>query len=216
MRCLLSENTDISPLYHFKHLEKMIWCENSVALELAKFPALHEFYFDAIQHNIDFKNNKIKILGADHILDLLFLKDFPSVEELTLRVYLGSNLQGIEQLTKLNNLTIHSAKKITDIQHISQCFNLATFEFESFNKNLDLSPLSTTNLCGLYLHNAIKTCSFVEQMQCLTNITIKEILDDDLLPLLNSKTLDYAYLYKHKKSYNCSKKVFQERFPSQA
>lgn len=215
VRCLLSENTDISPLYHFKNLETLMWRENPIALELAKFPKLNEFYFDGTKQNIDFKNNNIKILGADSVSDLSFLQDFSNVEKLILRVYRGTDLKGIEQLTKLNDLTISSAKKITDIQNISQCYNLIVFEFEGFDKNLDLSPLSVTNIWGLYLHNVIKTCDFVEQMQCLTNITIKEILDDDLLPLLNSKTLDYVYLYKHKKSYNCSKKVFQERFPIQ-
>lgn len=215
VRCSLHKDTDISPLYRFENLEKLTWGENAIALELGKFPQLKKFYFDGTkQHQIDFRNKQIRTLGVDGVADLSFLKDFPSVEKLILRAYRGTDLKGIGHLTRLNDLDILGAKKITDIQHLAECLDLEFFWFECFDKNLDLSPLSATNICGLYLHNAIKTCDFVWGMKGLKNITIKEVLDDDLLPLIHSETLEHVYLYKHKKSYNCSKKAFEERFPN--
>lgn len=214
VHCVLSEDTDISPLYGFERLEVLLWGEQKVPISLGKFSQLREFSFEAKKHKVDFSGSglfSLEVLGGS---DLNFLTRVPKLQKLTLRGYNGEDLKGIEHLKYLEDITIRGAKKLNNLKNITQCHQLKVFCLEYVAKNLNLSWLSSTNIEYLYIYNAVGTCAFVEKMQRLEYLMIKEVLDNDLTLIFNNNTLKEVYLLVHKKSYSHSKAELLQRFGS--
>lgn len=210
MHCLLSEETDISPLYDLEHLEFVQWWAKKplIIANFLKLECLHCIY----PEKIHFESKKLKKLYITGAKSLLFLNKLPNLISLEIRDYKNENLSGIEKLIHLEDLTIRLAKKLLTLDEIKQCKSLKILTLENVNHNIDLSILSYLNIEELYLHFSIKNCDFIKTMKYLTTFLCREIVNNDLSPMFASKTLLNAYLYKHKKSYNYTKEEFNRRF----
>lgn len=211
LSCRLAKSVDIQPIYNLQQLEWLQWWSDN-EIDISRFPKLKTlacFYSD----NIKFSHNNLDYL---HIVDapqLAFLDKTPNLKKLELRSYLGEDLSRINHLNNLEDLIIKPAKKLINIEDITKCENLRSLELEGVNKQIDLSVLSKCeNIKGLYLHMNIENCLFLKEMKKIESFVCKDILDNDLSPIFESTSLSYVYLYKYKRTYNYSKKEFNERF----
>lgn len=206
----LHKDTDISPLYALQNLQMIEWWTKTplVTSRFVNLKTLSVIYPEII----DFQGNKINNLSISDIKNLDFLSDLPHINTLTIRNFKAENLLGIERAKNLEKLTIMGAKKLIGLDGIGSCKSLKALTLEHINKDVDLSSLANSEISEIYLHLSIDNCQFVQQMEHLNTFLCKEIKNNDLSPLFESKTLQNAYLYKYKKSYNYPESVFKQRF----
>ena len=207
--CRLHPQTDLSPVYALENLHSLRWLPDR-EIDIARFPHLknlqtaHAF---ASLHSPTLEN-----LTLSAPANLLFLAQMPNIRALEIRDYAGSSLQGLESLSRLENLIIRYGRKLADFGALAQCPHLAALEMEGIPPDADLSPLARCpRLHTLHLHT-LADCAFVAAMPSLQDFICKDIANNDLTPLLCSPTLRYVYLAKHKRAYNVSKQELAQRF----
>lgn len=136
--------------------------------------------------------------------DLFKIKDVNSLVELRIKTSSIETLEGIEQLINIEKLSLGNCKKLYYIEQLNNLINLNTLEFDScpsiqdFNKLIALNKLQTLilNSCG-----NIQSVGFMQNFSSLAKLSMlgnTNIVDGNLLPLSNIKTLEHS----HKKHYN--------------
>jgi len=108
------------------------------------------------------------------------------------------NLDGITNLTKLENLNIGSSTQITDISPLSKLSNIKTLEIENFKSVKDFSSISKmTDLIGLGLNGGMYSVLKLDNLKPIEHLVNLEylqlistrIMDKSIDPLLNLKKL---------------------------
>ncbi|PJK07489.1 hypothetical protein CO614_05380 [Lysobacteraceae bacterium NML120232] len=211
LSCNLASDANVSALYVLPDLQFLQWWSDS-PLDISQLSRLERLscFGETLPEAGSSTLRQLHIGGAK---DLRFLQKLPALQNLELRDFSGSTLAGIVEAKQLRSITIKSSKRLDCIKALQQCPVLESLELEAIGKDVELSILaSCKGLKELYLHIPIASCSFLRGMENLSTLVCKEVLDNDLAPIFESKTLRYVHLYKHKKAYNYSKQELQERF----
>ncbi len=144
---------------------------------------------------------------STNTFDLEQTSFLPNLNKLILTQLKLSSLNGIENLTKLENLAINFCPKLIDISNISKCLKLKKIEFDTCKKIENFESLSALKeVKGLVLGNcgSISSLNFIKDMSGLKFLSFvnTNIIDGDLtecLKLQNVGTND-------KKHYNVNSK----------
>lgn len=181
-------------------LMKMTWLEE---LEISNYK---DRKLDLIAIN-EMKNLRKLSMQQIPIVSLTHLSNLTNLEKLKL-IKLGINdLNGIEYLRKLENLTINYCSKLKDISGISACTQLKKLEFNMCKKIEKYEKLSDLkNLKGLVINSCgeVSSLKFIKDMSGLKFLSFVDtnIIDGDLTPCLR---LEYVGT-QDRKHYNVKAK----------
>lgn len=225
-----ANKVNINVLQRFEDLEGLIWqipipkgadlsalkaigmkylsiSQPNLIIDLGSFPDLEyfEFFFsDKITgYNNARKLRSIRITGLS--VDLGFLGVVKNLIELDIVRSNIESLAGIEKSAKLEELSLIRCGKLADISHAASLKRLHTFSTEGSNQLTDLSVLREFNsLKTLWLKaNKIESCTFIPSMKSIEFASINaEIIDNDLSPFLQSKTLEEVWFSPMKRTYS--------------
>ncbi len=235
--CGYIEPCNINLLSEIKNLEELrIWTDNQFYIDFSYFPSLirAEFYDSNLICNI----NHLINLREVHIYNLKSkeLEEFSNMtnlEKITLWDASSRSLKGLSELKSIRSINLVRLKNITDLSCINKLRKLIELnlyscnKLENINAIIDLKKLKTlriekckyiTDLSSIVPNNSIEfiyistlsNLDFILQMKKLKKIVFHNLLDNDLLPLLESNTLEHASFIS-KKGYAYNEKEINSR-----
>lgn len=121
-----------------------------------------------------------------------------------------TDLSCINKLRKLIELNLYSCNKLENINAIIDLKKLKTLRIEKCKYITDLSSIVPNNSIEFIYISTLSNLDFILQMKKLKKIVFHNLLDNDLLPLLESNTLEHASFIS-KKGYAYNEKEINSR-----
>lgn len=117
-----------------------------------------------------------------------------------------TDLSCINKLRKLIELNLYSCNKLENINAIIDLKKLKTLRIEKCKYITDLSSIVPNNSIEFIYISTLSNLDFILQMKKLKKIVFHNLLDNDLLPLLESNTLEHASFISKKDTHIMKKK----------
>ncbi len=121
-----------------------------------------------------------------------------------------TDLSCINKLKKLKELNLYSCNKLKNINAIIDLKKLKTLRIEKCKHITDLSSIVPNNSIEFIYISTLSNLDFILQMKKLKKIVFYNLLDNNLLPLLESNTLEHAS-FTSKKGYAYDEKEINSR-----
>ena len=235
--CGYIESCNINQLSKIKNLEDLrIWTDNKFYIDFSYFPSLirAEFYDSNMIRNI----NHLVNLREIHIYNLKSkeleeFKNMTNLEKITLWDASSRSLKGLSELKNICIINLVRLKKLTDLSHINKlnrlkelnvysCNNLKSvnaiidlkrlkiLRIEKCKYIIDLSSIIPNNSIEFIYISTLSNLDFILQMNKLKRIVFHNLLDNNLLPLLKSNTLEHVSFIS-KKGYEYNEKEINSR-----
>lgn len=203
----IPKGTNLTALMAHENLKFLSIDHPNLAIDLTSFPVLEyfEFCFSEAITGFDRASKFLRHVKVSRLsTDLKFLGAVKNLIKLDIVRSSIDSLSGIEKITKLEDLSLLLCRKLNNISHVKELKKLHTLSNEGCSRLSDYSAAQDFNaLRTLWLKTPkIESCGFISKMKSIEFVSINaEILDNDLSPLLESKTLEEVWFSPNKKSY---------------
>lgn len=201
---------DISPIYYLSDLETIsLETDESAAIHFDRFPKLKDLAFewrpkcDSLFGCTQLESLNIHGYKAK-TNDLLHFSNLTNLKWLGLVTSPIQSLAGIENLQKLEVLSLNYMSKLTDIEHLKYLKNLVNLEFESCKSIASYEPISKLKqLKRLSLDKmgdipTVQPFSILENLEKLSFLEKTTITDGNLASLLNLTKLIKLHITRRK------------------
>lgn len=203
----IPKGTDMAPLMAQSELKYLSIVQPKLGLDLAAFPQLEYFGFQFSEDITGYARasaslRKVRVSGLAG--DLTFLGAVKGLVQLEIVRSDIESLAGLQAVAKLEELTLVLCRKLGDISQAASLKKLRSLSIDGSSGLTDLSAARHFDaLQSLWLKaKAIESCGFIAGMASLTFASINaEIMDNDLSPLLQSKSLREVWFSPAKRSY---------------
>ena len=203
----IPKKADLSALKAHAGMKYLSIIQPNLIIDLKSFPDLEYlgFFFSETITGYDkaSKLSYIRVTGLS--ADLGFLGAVKNLIKLDIVRSNIESLAGIEKSAKLEELSLIRCGKLADVSHAASLKKLHTFSAEGSNELTDLSVMQKFNsLKTLWLKaKKIESCTFIPSVKSIEFASINaEIMDNDLSPFLQSKTLKEVWFSPMKRTYS--------------
>lgn len=146
--------------------------------------------------------------------DLAFVASLRNLDSLWLARPAMRVIRGLGASASLRSLEIHHASKLEGFESLPA--SLASIRIDKCRKFADTDSLaSAPGLRSVYVEK-LPSLRFVREMKRLDSISFGNVVDGDLGPLLESRTLESVHFYPERKSYSHSLGEVRDRIGSRA
>ncbi len=202
----IAKQADFSGLYGHRGLKYLSIVQPNLTIDLSSFPNLEYFSFLFSEGVSGFEGvkNLRSIKVSKLTSDLGFLGAVKSLVQLSVERSSIESLAGIERIESLQDLSLTLCAKLSHIADASLLKKLKTLRIDGARRLTDLSVLDQfDSLETLWIQmKAIDSCGFISRMKSLRFASLNaEIGDDDLSPILDSKTMKEVWFSPSKKTY---------------
>lgn len=204
----IKKETNLSALMAHGNLKYLSIIEPNLAIDLASFPVLEylDIFFSEDITGFDKASKFLRHIRVSGLsADLRFLGAVKNLIKLTLVRSKTESLSGIQEIAKLEELSMMHCRNLSDISHAAKLKNLHTMSIEGSNRMSDFSAVQDFKaLRTLWLKTKkIESCRFISAMKSISFVSINAVIaDNDLSPLVESKTLEEVWFDPNKKSYS--------------
>lgn len=201
--------------YDYKFINKLTNLE-ALSLDIPFAKEIDLTYLGNLKH-LDVTVDKLKVIGIEQLSNLEFIglfdfkdKNFDRIRDLTnlnrLMVKTASvkNLEGLENLQKLDEILLANCRSLRDISQLTNLSKIKKIFFDGCSKIYDydiLGEIPSLEEIAFVDCKVIKSIKFFDNLPNLKKLVIKGtsiIEDNDVLP---AKRLPLIHYY-HRKSYN--------------
>lgn len=202
----IPKQADLSALFAHRGLKYLSIVKPNLAIDLAFFPKLEllDFSFSERISGYEMAKNLRYIKVSKLPANLSFLGAVKNLVTLDVTRSNIESLSGIENIANLENLSLRLCTKLTDISHAAGLKKLKSLHMDGTSKLTDISILGEfESLVSLWLHSKrIDSCGFIAAMKSLEFANLNtEVGDNDLSPVLKSKTLKEIRFSPMKRTY---------------
>lgn len=212
----LSKSSKITGIYSLENVKDFGWnATEKFPIDFSNFSQLESLRiyhfpqmtnFNSLQN---LKNLSIQSLKAN---DLTFIEELKRLENLSiLRGDLVST-EGLKNSENLKEIELRYLSKLSDIEDLALNPNVRKLSIEACKKLTDYSILSKNKGIEFLsiFSSKLDSLNFVKDMKSIEYISFSDLVDGDLTPLLESKTLSEVRFYPQKKHYSHSEQEINE------
>jgi hypothetical protein len=209
LSCRIAEPSDLSHLYSLRGLTEL-WLRTSLPpLDLHHFPHLQSLLLGRTRLRAGHCLSELKrIVVVDYTNDLApELVAIPNLREIEMRGCKAASIDGFDRYPNIRSITLSYPQALARLNEVAASKTLERFCLErpSGGRLDDLSALGDSkSLESVWiLQKEIASCEFVRHMPKLHSFYCNaSIRDNDLQPILDSKSLRDVQIRPLKKSYS--------------
>ena len=204
----ISQQSNISGIYKLEKVTDLAWnVSNEFSIDFSKFPNLEKLNINHTKLMTGFTGlTSLKHLYIQSIktTDLSLIQGLNQLR--TLNILRGNlvTLKGIEDLPKLEEVELRYLSKLTDLEDITSNSSVNKLTFEACKRLTDYSKLvksKTLKFLSVF-SSKIDSIEFVKDMKSIEYLAFSDLIDGNLTPLIQSRTLSKVAFYPKKKHYS--------------